>query len=106
MASSRTGLIRITQLDELFHHYAKFGTGVCLQPGMYVLAIGELASGQPGDEPSLVASKVTDITRGPDRLAMWMCEVIDAQLQLARAGAPPLSALPQDGQRERPWPKN
>ena len=51
---------------------------------MYVLAVGFVMASQPYAELTMEPSKITNISHDPDRLSMWMCEVMDAQLELTR----------------------
>ncbi len=76
---------------ELTQTYKKRGDPFQLALGMYIMAIGEATLGECGLH--LLAAKVVDLTDDPDRLAMWFCEVVDAQLELTRTDiqdAPPV----------------
>ena len=53
---------------------------------MHILIIGEVSYGDDG-ELQLAAAKVSDLSGDPDSFSMWLCEVIDAKLQLAQHSA-------------------
>ena len=47
---------------------------------MYVLVLAVLEIEEPG-QPAASAVFVKDLTGEPDRLAMWWCELMDAEQQ-------------------------
>lgn len=56
-----------------------------LMLGMYVMVAGQLRSiGSPGEaqHPSIRVLKIADLSNNPHSEALWMMEVIDAQLRI------------------------
>ena len=78
---------------ELIQTYKKRADPFQLALGMYIMAIGEASFGADGCGLQLLSAKVADLTDDPDRFAMWLCEVVDARLELSRTDiqeAPPV----------------
>ncbi len=82
---ARTGIICM-DVVELIQTYKKRGDTCELDIGTYTMVIGEATRGRGGGMQLLVA-KLASLTEDPDRFSMWLCEVVDAQLELARADA-------------------
>ncbi len=80
---------------ELNQTYKIRGDTFQLASGMYIMAIGEATFAGGGLQ--LLVAKVADLTADPDRFAMWFCEVVDAQLELASTDTPHAPPLHDQG---------
>ena len=76
-----TGLLRVS-LAPVCEAHAKHGEPWNATRGMYVLVLAVLEIEEPG-QPAASAIFVKDLTGEPDRLAMWWCELMDAEQQSA-----------------------
>jgi hypothetical protein len=82
----------VYQLNDLARAYSKFDGAIQYVQGMYVMVIGDVSYGEDG-KLQLTAAKASDLSNDSDSFAMWLCEVIDVQLELARNNASASSAV-------------
>ncbi|EKX44407.1 hypothetical protein GUITHDRAFT_109528 [Guillardia theta CCMP2712] len=76
MVDDGSGVVSI-DCTELYKVYDKYKDTWRLAKGMYVMAQGILSK-DADQRLHVICTKIADLSANPDRFAMWMCEVVDA----------------------------